>query len=82
MMQTSQITPKTNTLRKNFLIGTLLLGLTGSQSGCGCECATVATVIGIATPVVWIARETREARKTELEIKRLEAAKEADDQWE
>ena len=51
----------------------LLAGITGSQVGCGCECATAAAVAALATPVVFLAREAQEARKTQLEIDRLEA---------
>jgi len=64
--------------RKRLLVVALLLGLTGSQLGCGCECATVATVVAVAAPVVWVAREFQEARKTEREIELLEATIEAE----
>lgn len=56
-------------------MGALLLGITGSQVGCGCECAGAAAVVGLATPIILIAREAQEAKKTSLEIERLEAEK-------
>ncbi len=67
-----------NSIRRKFGVGAMLVGVTFSQLGCGCECATAATVVGLATPVVWVAREVQEAKKTELEIERLEAAKHAE----
>ncbi len=53
-------------------MGALLLGITGSQIGCGCECAGVAGVIGLATPIILLGRELQEAKRTDLEIERLE----------
>jgi hypothetical protein len=53
-------------------MGALLLGITGSQIGCGCECAGVAGVIGLATPIILLGRELQDAMKTDLEIEQLE----------
>ncbi len=56
----------------------LLAGITGSQVGCGCECATAAAAVAaLATPVVFLVREAQEARKTQLEIDRLETARDS-----
>ncbi len=53
-------------------MGALLVGITGSSVGCGCECAGAGAVVGLATPIVLLAREAQEAKKTNLEIERLE----------
>ena len=53
-------------------MGALLLGVSGSQMGCGCECAGVAGVIGLATPIILLGRELQEAKKMVLEIERPE----------
>ena len=55
----------------------MLVSVTGSQIGCGCECATVATLATAAAPVVVAVREVKEARKTEADIERLEAERRA-----
>ncbi|MFN8706282.1 MAG: hypothetical protein ACK526_13470 [Planctomyces sp.] len=59
-------------LKRRFLMGALLLGVSGSQMGCGCECAGVAGVIGLATPIILLGRELQEAKKMVLEIERPE----------
>ena len=61
-------------LKRRFLMGAMLVGITGSQVGCGCECvATAAAIAATAAPVVFVAREIQEARKTEREIERMDA---------
>jgi uncharacterized protein YcfJ len=60
-------------LKRRLLMGALLVGITGSQVGCGCECATVAAIAATAAPVVFVAREIQEARKTEREIERMDS---------
>ena len=72
-METSTTGLQWTGLKRKLVIVALLAGITGSQLGCGCECATVAAVAAVAAPVVFLAREAQEARKTQLEIERLEA---------
>ena len=67
-------------LKRRLLMLAVLVGIAGSQVGCGCECATVATlatVAAAAAPVVFLAREAQDARKTQLEIERLEAERQS-----
>ena len=61
-----------SSLKRRLLMGAILIGITGSQVGCGCECAGAAAVVGLATPIILLAREAQEAKKTQLEIERLE----------
>ena len=79
-MKTATTDSRWSGLKRRFLMVALLAGITGSQVGCGCECATVATLataVAAAGPVVFVAREVQEARKTQLEIDRLEAARDS-----
>ena len=71
-MKTSTKGSRWSAIQRKVAMGALLVGITGSQIGCGCECATVAAFAAVATPVVFLAREAQEARKTQLEIDRLE----------
>jgi hypothetical protein len=57
---------------RRFLMGALLLGITGSRIGCGCECVGAAGVIGLATPIILLGRELQDAKKADLEIERLD----------
>ena len=74
-MKTSTTNSRWSGLKRRFLMLALLAGITGSQVGCGCECATAAAVAALATPVVFLVREAQEAHKTQLEIDKLEAAR-------
>ncbi|MBC7968309.1 MAG: hypothetical protein H7Z17_20580 [Fuerstia sp.] len=79
-MKTSTTDSRWSALQRKLVMGALLVGTTGSQVGCGCECATVATLAtaaAAAAPVVFLAREAQEARKTQLEIERLEAERQS-----
>ena len=67
-MKTSTTGLRWTGLKLKLVMGALLVGITGIQVGCGCECATAAAVAALATPVVFLAREAQEARKTQLEI--------------
>ncbi len=58
-MKTSTTDSRWSGLKRRFLIVALLVGITGSQVGCGCECATVATLATAAAAaglVVFLAR--------------------------
>ena len=79
-MKTSTTGSRGTVLQRKLVMCALLVGITGSQVGCGCECATVATVVGVATPMVLLAREAQEARKTQLEIDRLETERTSQDE--
>ena len=79
-MKTSTNGSRWTGLQRKLVMGALLVGITGSQVGCGCECATVAAVAAVATPIVFLAREAQEARKTQLEIDRLETERPSQDE--
>ena len=79
-MKTSKTGSRWSGLKRRLLMVAVLVGITGSQVGCGCECATVATLAtaaAAAAPVVFLAREAQDARKTQLEIERLEAERQS-----
>ena len=79
-MKTSTTYSRWSVLKRRLLAMAVLVGITGSQLGCGCECATVATLataVAAAGPVVFVAREVQEARKTQLEIDRLETERDS-----
>lgn len=77
-MKTSMSDTFFGSVKRRFMVGAVLLGITGSQLGCGCECATVATAIAAATPAIMVAREIREAREAEIQRNLREAAKNAE----
>ena len=75
-MKTSTTDSRWSGLKRRLLMLAVLVGITSSQIGSGCEYATVATLAtatAAAAPVVFLAREAQDVRKTQLEIERLEA---------
>lgn len=76
-MKTSKTYSRWSGLKRRLVMLAVLVGMTGCQLGCGLKCETVAGFGPAVAPVVFLPREIPEARKTELEIERLEAERRA-----